>query len=66
MDVKQLKNKYVHEYVLIILNNDRKIKGYIEDYNVPLDLFMIHDFENHEYLFISRKLIKDMEVIDYD
>jgi sRNA-binding regulator protein Hfq len=72
MDIKELRKKYVHEYVLIELNNGVKImgynngvkiRGYIEDYNKPLDMFMVFVMENHEYLFISRKLIKSIEVI---
>jgi hypothetical protein len=54
---------YIHEYALITLKSDIKIRGYIEDYNKPLNMFMVFDLENHEYLFISNDLIKSIEVV---
>jgi hypothetical protein len=62
-DVYQIRKKYVHESVLITLENGSKIEGYIEDYNVPLDYFMIFDGKKHEYLWVPRKIIKEIEVI---
>jgi hypothetical protein len=64
MIIKMNYKDYIHEYVLITLKSDIKIKGYIEDYNKPLRMYMVFDLENYEYLFISNDLIKSIEVIE--
>jgi small nuclear ribonucleoprotein (snRNP)-like protein len=57
-------NEYIQKRVIIVLENEREIYGYIDDYDISLDAFLIYDIENNEFVFISRKIIKSIEVVE--
>lgn len=55
---------YIQEMAIITLMDDREIQGFIEDYDKELDAFLVYDNEENEYIFISRKLIKNIRVVE--
>jgi hypothetical protein len=58
-----MNDDYVQEKAIIILMDDREIQCFIEDYDIKLDAFLVIDAESNEYLLISRKIIKSIEVV---
>jgi small nuclear ribonucleoprotein (snRNP)-like protein len=57
-------NEYIQKKVIIVLENKREIYGFIDDYDISLDSFLIFNLEDYEYLFISRKIIKEIRVVE--
>lgn len=55
---------YIQKKVMVVLENEREIHGYIDDYDISLDAFLIYDIENNDYVFITRKIIKEIRVIE--
>ncbi|MGC8993095.1 MAG: hypothetical protein ACP5JE_06040 [Thermoplasmata archaeon] len=58
-----MNDDYVQEKAIIILMDDREIQCFIEDYDIKLDAFLVINAESNEYLLISRKIIKSIEVV---
>lgn len=59
-----MENEYIQKRVIVVLENEREIYGHIEDYDISLDAFLIYDIENNDYIFITRKIIREIRVIE--
>jgi small nuclear ribonucleoprotein (snRNP)-like protein len=57
-------NEYIQKRVIIVLENEQEVHGYIDDYDISLDSFLVYDIENYGFVFISRKIIKEIRVIE--
>jgi small nuclear ribonucleoprotein (snRNP)-like protein len=57
-------DEYIQKRVVLVLENEQEFYGYIDDYDISLDSFLVYDIENYGFVFISRKIIKEIRVIE--
>jgi small nuclear ribonucleoprotein (snRNP)-like protein len=57
-------DEYIQKKVVLVLENEREVYGYIDDYDISLDSFSVYNIENNEFIFISRKIIKEIRVVE--